>query len=118
VAKIGDVGLAKTMISDYFSWETAVGTCKFSLYTCFTLQACLSKPCWRTEQRWQQASLRAQFVPIWYLMCDCLRMQSHMLRQSCSWATSAPSKLVRGPLSTAKLPICHLLSWRDLPTAQ
>lgn len=27
VAKIGDVGLAKTMVSDYFSWETAVGTC-------------------------------------------------------------------------------------------
>lgn len=28
VAKIGDVGLAKTMVSDYFSWETAVGTCE------------------------------------------------------------------------------------------
>ena len=28
VAKIGDVGLAKTMVSDYFSYETAVGTCE------------------------------------------------------------------------------------------
>ena len=59
MAKIGDVGLAKTMISDYFSWETAVGTCESPhMHGSQRRHVYDRAPFFRSvRQRWQQPTI-------------------------------------------------------------
>lgn len=57
MAKIGDVGLAKTVISDYFSWETAAGTCESPHLTWVPAQACVRQSAFRSVRQCWQAVL-------------------------------------------------------------
>jgi hypothetical protein len=58
------VGLAKTMVSDYFSWETAVGTCESPPYINFLSPYYETLPLHHARTCMQQYARLASQMPV------------------------------------------------------